>query len=587
MKRAIVFHLLNCMCFDSAQHDRHTERSRSIANIFLKNYIIMFSVALYLILSVFRFAGAGRDDTFLTLWAGEQLAKGDLWMNYNLESSEMSSSLLHTIIIAVIRLLFPNHVYFVNKVFGLVTGGLILLTISVYYPLFMKDRQAGQHSWFFLTLLSLAAYPAWMYWNLGGLETPLQSWLLLLYVIAFVNLLEQPAPHAYPLAILQCLYLFVRPEGFLMIPLTWVCLISYHWYHKKKWSLFCPWFKSVIVPPLVCFLVLTAIRYFLLGTLFPNPVYAKVGARQVVSSNLVTGFQYLYGFYKSSPLTILQFLSLLIAAGFIMISFLKRAELNIPLALSSAVVALNHAFVVLVGGNWMEFFRFVAPISPLLVLITIMILQQFTRRFPVLQRRFAHIAIILGLTGLGIIHFLYQKDRAVPKNDGNCALPLNLREISQTWSWETLNDDLMQLNCAQKRDWSAIVPFIRDDLPDIAARLGSELRIVTYQMGFFPYYVKHTHPDLDITFIDTAGLIDIHVARLPLPKDSGGIIGYSRLSSILTGEAGVLSDYVLQQHPNMCYAMGIAEKNRQKLLQNGWSLIWNKPMGVVFIKEAS
>ncbi len=37
LNASLVFQILNCKCFDSAQHDSHTERSRSVAGIFLKN----------------------------------------------------------------------------------------------------------------------------------------------------------------------------------------------------------------------------------------------------------------------------------------------------------------------------------------------------------------------------------------------------------------------------------------------------------------------------------------------------------------------------------------------------------------------
>lgn len=549
----------------------------------MKKVIVGFSIVLYVFLSIFRFAGAGRDDTFLTLWAGEQLARGELWMNYNLERSEMSSSLLHTMIIAVIDLVFPEHLYFMNKVFGVLMGVVMLLTISRYYPVFMQDREKRERSWFFLTLFSLAIYPAWMYWNLGGLETPVQSWLFVVYVIGFASLLKRRTPSApFWLVVVQCLYVLVRPEGFLIILLSWVCLIAYHWYNKKRWSLFCPWFSSVILPPLAFFLVLTATRYLFLGALFPNPVYAKVGARQVVSSNLLAGFQYLYGFYTSSPLAFLQCVCLIMATIVTVINFFKRANLHLPLAVSVAVVTMNHVFVVLVGGNWMEYFRFLSPVVPLLVLITVLLFRQAVRHVPGRQN-VVHIAIVLVFTGLAIHNFASQQDRGTPEDDGNCALPLDIGQVWRTWSWRTLDEDLMQLNCAQKRDWTAIVPFIRDELPEVAARLASHLRIVTYQMGFFPYYVKHTQPDLDIRFIDTAGLIDIEVARLPLAKDSGGIVGYTRLSSILTGDAGLLSEYVLKHAPNLCYTMGMADADHRKLLEDGWVTVWQKPQGVVYI----
>jgi len=91
--------------------------------------ILIISLALYFYSSIVYYLGAGRDDTFITLWTGITLAGGHGLVNYNFEPVEMSSSLLHTVIVAITYILAPNFIYTINKVLGLMAGAILLVVL--------------------------------------------------------------------------------------------------------------------------------------------------------------------------------------------------------------------------------------------------------------------------------------------------------------------------------------------------------------------------------------------------------------------------------------------------------------------------
>ena len=59
-----------------------------------------------------RFLGAGRDDMFLTLWSGLQLARGEGLINHDGVPLEVSSSLLHTWVVALLALVDAESLVF-------------------------------------------------------------------------------------------------------------------------------------------------------------------------------------------------------------------------------------------------------------------------------------------------------------------------------------------------------------------------------------------------------------------------------------------------------------------------------------------
>src|SRR5215208_3886356 len=96
---------------------------------FIPIAILLVALVIYFYNSVTNYLGAGRDDTFITLWAGISLAEGHGLVNYNFEPVEMSSSLLHTLVIGIIHLFAPDFIYTINKILGLLAGATLLIVL--------------------------------------------------------------------------------------------------------------------------------------------------------------------------------------------------------------------------------------------------------------------------------------------------------------------------------------------------------------------------------------------------------------------------------------------------------------------------
>ena len=558
---------------------------------------LIISLALYFYTSIVHYVGAGRDDTFITLWTGITLAEGHGLVNYNFEPVEMSSSLLHTVIVAITYILAPNFIYTINKVLGLMAGAILLVVLyQKRHDLF--ERNISGITMFAITSLGLANNRAWLYWNLGGLETPFQTLIIFLYGLYLVEFMKTPV-RVLPLVVLQILYILVRPEGFILILFTTIFIFSRVLLHKPFQS------KQVILligVPSLLFLLILIVRYLHFGLLFPNPVYAKIymGMDNNTVSNINTGIEYLKGFYTSSPYVAIQLAvltALVIHYGRILIDQRTKADpgTSIPyfnFAPLLGLILINHLFVISVGGDWMEFFRLIVPVVPFLVILTTCF--AFGIFNAVLEKHILsrpHLEILANLA-LGVLFLVAiatnsgQRDNYEIEGYHNCSEKMDLRKLHfVSLDYSHLDDQLILVNCAGKRDWNGVMPFITAELPEVYKSLDQNITIATYQMGFFPYFIKRVYPAMNIEFIDTVGLADSNIARMQLPKKNYGVKDGVNMVSIFTGKSGELSRYVLGRNPNMIYVLDATNIRRQALIELGWSTGWDNPGAVIFIKK--
>ena len=354
--------------------------------------------------------------------------------------------------------------------------------------------------------------------------------------------------------------------------------------------------------PAFIFLCTLIYRYINFGLLFPNPVYAKVqlGIDNDTFSTLERGIQYLKGFYSSSPYISLQ-LAVLIALAIQSIRMLMQRRFKSFQGLSASyfyaavflgLILMNHLFVVSVGGDWMEFYRLIVPVVPLLVVLTTFIAFQMLKAALEKLRLPGSHPVILANLALAVLFLTAiatnsgQKDNHEFLGYHNCSEKTNVpRLLSLSAEPARLDRQIMLTNCASSRDWLAVLPFIEEELPGLYRALDQKLTIATFQMGFFPYFIKQTHPAMNIKFIDTVGLGDINIARMDLDKASFGVRDGINIGSIFSGKAGELSRYILAQNPNMIYVLDATDRRRTILAGLGWAVIWDQPGAVIFVKE--
>ncbi|MBU0753761.1 MAG: hypothetical protein KJ645_01385 [Planctomycetes bacterium] len=526
--------------------------------------VALISLAAFAFLGLKYYLGAGPDDCYITLWAGENLAKGHGMVNHNFEPVEISSSLLHTLMVAGMTLVAPGHTYLINKLAGLIAGMLVFVLIcrnrERLFP-WPENRFIATC----LTCATLAGTPSFLYWSLGGLETPFVALLLLWCALGYVRYFQSPTrKHEVLLIIAQCLMLMVRPEAIYIVPFTAVFIGLYTWSRTARWGLL----RIFLVPALFC-ATLAALRFIFFGSLLPNPAYAKTGTGPLP---LETGFNYLLEFYSSSFLSAVfgaaLCLLVLYYAALLFLSFRNRRILadraDGSLIFLLGLVLTLHLFVLLSGGDWMEYFRFMQQMLPLTVILTLGFAFKLFRLFcrgwrldlTSASRNGSLGCFVILLFGPLWVQHWYQTDTVTAEINGekklvgSSALPCDL--------WKLLTDGpgleerVMMLNERYIRDTVYLFPFLKNTLPNLYEESG-ELVIATPQMGLFPYHLKKIHPDYKLYFIDTRGLCDPHVARLEV---EGGVFGLKwggSLGKIIGGEAGPLSDYVFSKKPNLLY----------------------------------
>ncbi len=323
-------------------------------------------------LSLNHFVGAGYDDSWISLWSGERLAERGMLLNHNNQPVEIASSLLHVLMIAGFHTLSPGNALLLNKLTGLLAG---LGTLAVVYA--QRDTLFGglAAQWrtpaLGMALLALATHPSWLNWNLGGLETPYQTLILTVHATYLIRHISGRRSRL-ALAVTQCLYTLVRSDGFTLVAVTAACLAAHALLSRRRQAAADA--IQVVLAPGVLILALMGARYLLFGLLAPTPAYAKAGSLADLLGGVHYGITYVRDFYSSSPLMLAQAVLLIGAFARIVLNALSRpskADASLPvLAIGVLLIAWNHAFVILVRGDWMSYFRFIVPVIPLLAIVS-------------------------------------------------------------------------------------------------------------------------------------------------------------------------------------------------------------------------
>ncbi len=545
---------------------------------------LIAAIGLSLWLSVSYFAGAGYDDSWISLWSGENLARHGMLLNHNGEPVEIASSLLHVLLVALFETLAPGWAFLLNKAAGLLAGAGTLCVIYAHRDMLFGTLPAAMRAPALLVALTtLATHPSWLNWNLGGLETPYQTLLVTLYFVALLRYVQAERGQAspMPLIIIQSLYVLVRSEGFMLIALTVAALALAHLFRRGHSALG----KSALCAgaPLLLVLALMAWRMTTFGLLAPAPAYAKAGSLPDLLAGLPFGVQYVRDYHLSSALTIVQLALLAVAAYHVLVPVLARKKpAPAVLALGLLVIVWNHAYVMLVRGDWMTYFRFIVPVIPVICVVTALALMHALARIPAgAARALPALGGAAAMVALSTAN-LWQNPRSYVATMPVSSTQRGIVDLFQP-AGLPFQERILRLNASYVRDADQAVPFLRDELPELYGRLNAKrLVIASYQIGYVPYVTKQLHPELEIEFVDTMGLANATIARMPLPKFVWGIVDGDKLDKIVAGEMPPLSDYVNAKQPNLLYFIAITDEQRTRLAANGWVPIYERPQAIFY-----
>lgn len=286
------------------------------------------------------------DDAYISFRYAHHLAEG-IGLRYNFDGVPVEgfSNPLWVVVLAAAEGLGVPPTFS-----SLVLGVACSVTLLFVFQRF-ATRVAGL-PWFatFGGVLFLGTFPPFAVWTTSGLETSAFTLAL------FLTWSELARPEGFrPVrAVLFAIALTtLRPEGFL-----WALgLFAATWFSARERRERIGRLKRY-VPPLVAALgLLLLARYLYFGELLPNTVRAK---GSLTEEALLRGWRCLASY----------FLVLLSPALVLLLAPLSLRGGRLRSTGSALVVTLaGFGWCVFVGGDWMAFFRFLAPFTPFLALL--------------------------------------------------------------------------------------------------------------------------------------------------------------------------------------------------------------------------
>jgi arabinofuranosyltransferase len=302
------------------------------------------------------------DDSFISFRYAENWARG-LGMVYNAgERVEGYTSFLWVMLLGLGRWIGCDTVVLARVLGGIFTGGTLLVLAYSYRLISSISRtEAGMAALFAGTC---AIFTPWLS---SGMEVSLVTFLILAMVLVYrADLVDWSDQKRTVIAgLLGALTIMARPEGVLIVALLGLHVIYRFIRCRERASL---WF---LLAAFVVYAPYFVWRFSYYGYLLPNTFYAKVG---FTVAQLARGGTYgLQGVLACAPLIALALVSL---AGRSSADALLRYLLL-------AGFAMQLAFVVIVGGDVMPAFRFLAPVIPLLALAAAIGAVSVTRRWSV------------------------------------------------------------------------------------------------------------------------------------------------------------------------------------------------------------
>lgn len=536
--------------------------------------LVSIAAAIFAVRCTARFAGAGHDDTFITLLAADTLAHGEGLVSSDGRPGEISSSLLHVLLLALLSLLGISDLYLGNKClglfFGVVTVGLVLVANRLLFP----DRaRLIQLTAAACAALAFTSLPTALYWTMGGLETPL---VMLLVTWLAVELARDPTPSLPRVAIVSTLLVLARPEGW--IYMAAVALFALGARLGRRWLL------RAVATPVAAFVLLSLVRKLWFGVWLPLPALAKMSSSAVLA-RINEGLAYLWAFAEASYLGFVLLCAALAAACLLAgRTWRERGRGPSPesraLLAVVSVVGVHLLTVALSGGDWMGYYRFVAPAVPLLGVTLAQLISAAAPRSST-----GLVSALLVLVGISAVP-LGEDERSGlrPPYMQNTCLQTSLADLGDAELGPTLGERVRRLNHPYLRDLSQLAPFVHGPLQSIL-RVKPDILIASYQMGYFPYHARIWQMP-GIRFLDTVGITDSQLAKDAALRSSRGLSDGLEPRIFLDPQANnAVSNRVQALRPDLTYVLNADVDMVSQLTAWGWLLVWNAPEAKIFARR--
>lgn len=537
--------------------------------------------ALLLASGYWLYGSTGHDDSHITFWAASSLLEHGQILNYNGDRVEQSSSLLLTLLLALISRITDASVVNAGYCSAILASGLTLLLAANANHTVAPRRLA--------TPLLLGSCASFLLWSFSGMETTLAALCLLWMLCSWARYLAQPSRHWITLLPATTALLLVRPE----MPLLALALASWRVIALKQEN------RRRAASILLLVMLLTAAlcwwRETYFGSVFPQPVAAKSARDHALSPGL-------YYLLFNTALNPVLLIGLLTAAMYTLRPWFMRTTPALPdaaphsaktyqhlLSLASDALLAYLAFIMLVGGDWMQAGRFMVPILPLACLLAIHASTQLRRswiRYSVLG------ALIIAQGAL-------QQPAIATQSHG-----------TPVWTQYRLDDRFLSYsrfehyNQEHVRDM-AVIDHLNDLITALHSTQRAPVTLLSGQSGMVFYYTALAHPQ-QVRFMDLRGLTDRQLTDCPVtaavPRGAQGLFwGYADFFAHLPQlqqQCGITAPDIIYDLNDMSQKLGVlltqygyvlVHQEQGFVLENNTSLPWNRLLApnMIFVRQAA
>jgi hypothetical protein len=414
-----------------------------------QKYILSFLILLFSLFAwLNRFI---QDDAFISFRYAHNLAEG-FGLVYNPgERVEGYSNFLWTIILSIPHLLNIDAVVFSQA------AGILLFAVSLSIVYRLAYKLTGSFYLAAAALVFTGSNYTFLCYATGGLETQLFTCLFLSALYSAFQYTDEKGRRGLVLvSFLLSALLLTRPDS---VPYTGL-ILAYLLFKMYKSKPDAKKYTPLLIPLALTASVFLVWKYTYYGDILPNTYYAKLS----VNAPEKYGLYYLFTFS-------LSYLLIIFPPVFVLL--LNRKDLSPEAATLFASLAFNIAYIIFVGGDFMEF-RLLVPVLPVFFILVVMSFKKINRRTAVF---ILSLIIIAG----SVNHALtYKSDKKY-----------------RLYSIKELNGEIYNDNFGWMKTGILLGKYFKDKDEDIT--------IATTAAGAIPYYSR-------LRTIDMHGLNDKHIA---------------------------------------------------------------------------
>ena len=527
---------------------------------------VLLPIAALIALSVSLFPSAGRDDAYITYWAAHTLREFGEIANLNGAHIEQSTSLLHVLVLGALSLVTTLPVPAIGPPMSVVFG-----VLTVVYAFEFARLYVGR--WYAMGAGMIVATAApFVYWTTGGLEgtmTALTAIALLYHVTRYV---ERPGAGKPPATVWISMgaFLLARPEAIFIIASALIALfvmlrlrgISADDDRLESHALAIRKLLWAALASVVLMAAIYAFKTVYFGDWLPQPVAAKLGDGDLLA-RAGEGVEYLITALLPPPVSLLPFFAV---AG--MVHFARKLAKDEPEFVGGLLLALYAlayvAFIIIVGGDWMEGSRFIVPVIPALAVLAVVVV-------PRIKLRDIQVYAIGGIVALHVVGAVWFA------KFGSVSTPIwDVSRVEQTdlpierYSW------FARPNRTHLRDMPVV-----EELTSVIERLRPEvdgkLAIMSGQAGFVPYHAIGPHYGR-VEFIDRRGVTTPHFTDCEITgeveRDSTGLLRvlptYLAFAEDIEIRCGI-------QRPHVIFELDLPELAIENIVtRNGYVVVYRQ-----------